>query len=426
VINLRISRRRALAFSLQFFATTCLPAVSQAQSDTTEVRTSEAAALQNQGYDERAAELERQQVEARIQWIQQNDPQLWRLLVQWENTTKDYNKLSGKHRRFVYDSVFQVEKRSDGEFYYEAPDKGRIDIKAAEIPEGEQSQRLSPQGKPYALKSDKPEEIWICDGKQIAQANDYGAGKYYSVFQIPKMKQGVNIMDGPLPFLFGLPARQAVQRYDFKLLPNTNEQFVWLDVLPKREEDQRNWKQAQVILDRKTFLPFAVKLIDPAGTTETVYRFSELQVNQNAIIRFFGGGLNWFNIPKVMKDKGYTLVQNNQNGAPEGPAVGPAEQPGRTTLQPRNETRPQPGPQPGDTPVQKVAMPNYVNAKYEFVKKAFTERGYKPEFYSAGPAPSPEYVHKIAGQKPDTGSLLQPGQKVIFYVYEEVKSAGKP
>jgi TIGR03009 family protein len=425
VRNLQNPRLRVPALSLLCFSITCIPAISWAQSDTAEIRPGEGVGLQNQVFDERQAQAQAQQAQARIQWIQQNNPQLWQLLVLWENTTKGYNKLSGKHRRFVYDSVFQVEKRSDGEFFYEAPDKGRIDIKPVEIAEGEKSQRLNPQGKPFALKSDLS-EIWICDGKHIAQAKDNGVEKFYEVYNIPKMNQGVNIMDGPLPFLFGLPAREAVQRYDFTLLPNTNEKFIWLHVLPKREQDQRNWKEAQVILDRKTFLPFAVKLVDPAGTTETVYRFSDLKVNQNAFLwRLFGR--DWSDIRKVMKDKGYK-IQQNQNAMQNKPGGGPAPQPGRAALQPRNE--PQPRPQPevadGNNPARKVIMPNYLNADWKFVQKEFTKHGFQPEFRKAGPAPTPAQVYKVAKQEPAAGTELSPGQKVIFYLYEEYKAAGKP
>lgn len=412
VINLQIPGRCELTFSLLFFSILWLPTISCAQSDTAEIRTSEANSLQNQEFDER-------QAQAVVQWVQQNDPQLWKILVDWEKTTADYKRLSGEHRRFVYDSVFQIEKRSDGKFYYEAPDKGRIDIKRVEVPEGAKSQKLNPQGKPYSLKSDVP-EIWICDGQQIAQADC--VQKVYRLYPIPKQNQGVNIMDGPLPFLFGLPARQAVQRYQFTILPQTNAQVVWLKVLPKREQDQRNWKQAQVMLDRRTYLPIAVKLLDPAGTNETVYSFRELKVNQNVVIRIIFNDADPFNIPKVLK--GYKLVQNNI--VREENSTDP---PGRAPLR-RIEQKTQPGPQPkvteGNQPAQKSYMPKVVNYDWKSAKEAFEKRGYVVESFSAGPAPTPEHVHKLAGAKPEAGVLLQPGQKVIFYVYEEVKSAGKP
>ncbi|HUG18784.1 MAG TPA: hypothetical protein VMM56_07380, partial [Planctomycetaceae bacterium] len=77
------------------------------------------------------------------------DPQLEKILKDWENKTKGITKLSGTHRRFVYDFVFEVEKRADGKFYYESPDKGRIDIEVVEIGEQEQSQKLGRSGKPF-------------------------------------------------------------------------------------------------------------------------------------------------------------------------------------------------------------------------------------------------------------------------------------
>src|SRR5690606_6588065 len=73
-------------------------------------------------------------------------PELDAVLKQWEQASSRIQKLQGKHHRFVYDQVFHVEKRAEGYFYYEAPDKGRIDLKKADIPRGAVSQRKSPDG----------------------------------------------------------------------------------------------------------------------------------------------------------------------------------------------------------------------------------------------------------------------------------------
>jgi hypothetical protein len=128
-----------------------------------------------------------------------------------------------------------------------------------------------------------------------------------------------------------------------------------------------------------------------------------------------------------MKDKGYK-IQQNQNAMQNKPGGGPAPQPGRAALQPRNE--PQPRPQPevadGNNPARKVIMPNYLNADWKFVQKEFTKHGFQPEFRKAGPAPTPAQVYKVAKQEPAAGTELSPGQKVIFYLYEEYKAAGKP
>ena len=391
--------RNCALFSIFALITLCLPRISSGQPGTLEIRDSDV--QRNREFNEGLAPVARQQI----------NPQLWQILNQWEKTTANYHKLSGTHRRFVYDSVFQVEKRADGSFYYEAPDKGRIDIEEVKIPSGAKSQKLNKQGKPYSLQSDIP-EIWICDGKSIAQA--IVPQKQYQVHNIPAQDQGINIMDGPLPFLFGLPADKAVERYHFELLPQTDQKMVWLKVLPKRKQDAANWREAEVILDRKSYLPVAVKLINPPGTTETVYSFKDLKPNENAIITIFTGGEREpFKISKVLR--GYKQIKQAQNG----PGMGPGQAP------PRVQPQPQPKAPVAGQPKQ-LTMPRVVNYPWKDVQKLFQDRGFEVEFRKAGPAPEEELVFKVATQEPVAGTALKSGQKVIFFLYEEVKAASRP
>ncbi|MCA9016684.1 MAG: hypothetical protein KDA77_15230, partial [Planctomycetaceae bacterium] len=79
-------------------------------------------------------------------------PELEQILKNWETHSKKIEKLEGNHTRYWYDDVFQVEKLSEGKFYYEQPDKGRIDITGVEVPKGAQGQKRNKDGKPYQLK----------------------------------------------------------------------------------------------------------------------------------------------------------------------------------------------------------------------------------------------------------------------------------
>lgn len=345
----------------------------------------------------------------------QIDPQLEKILKDWENKTKGITRLSGTHRRYVYDSVFEVEKRADGKFYYESPDKGRIDIEVVEIGKNEQSQKIGKSGKPFEVKSDIPEK-WICDGKRIAQADDMG--KTYSVIDIPKEHQGQNIMDGPLPFLFGLPAHIAQARYHITVLPQTNEQYVWLKILPKRNQDAANWSSAEVILVRQTYLPYAVKMIDPVGNRETVYRFENLKAN-GFVIPILGS--DPFNIPVVLR--GFKEIKNgNQN------EEGIVQQPGPRPAGAVPDRQPVTIPKENISvkPATGVTMPDVSNYPWKTLKEFFEAKGFVVEFRKAKPAPTPEMVYAIAGQSPKAGEDVKPGQTVIFWLYDEIKTAEKP
>jgi len=204
------------------------------------------------------------------------DPQIEGILQQWEVSSGKIRTLSGEFWKFTYDKVFGVEKHAHGEFEYEAPDKGTYSVV------GKISRSKKPQaredGEPYKVEADITER-WVCTGKEIYQIND--REQTYERVSIPPEAQGENIMNGPLPFLFGMKAEEAARRYQFKL-KHINDDIIWLEAIPLREVDRANFKVAQVILSRKNFLPTAVELTDPTGNKRTVHSFNASSLDVNA------------------------------------------------------------------------------------------------------------------------------------------------
>ena len=162
------------------------------------------------------------------------------------------------------------------------------------------------------VQASNKKERWICDGNEIKAIDD--DNKTYEAIKIPPSQRGDNIMDGPLPFLFGMAPERAKARYEFKLIAE-NEKAYAIEVTPKWKQDAIDWIKAKLILDREMCLPLEVHLYNPAGTTETVYLFSSLQVNK---IRFFF----WTNpFQPSLTFEGYKRsVHNNPvAGGPQGP-----------------------------------------------------------------------------------------------------------
>ncbi len=60
-------------------------------------------------------------------------PGMYQLLDEWHQSSSKIDRLEGGHLRRVYDTVFKVEYMSNGKFYYEKPDKGRLDVSPMEI-----------------------------------------------------------------------------------------------------------------------------------------------------------------------------------------------------------------------------------------------------------------------------------------------------
>jgi TIGR03009 family protein len=225
------------------------------------------------------------------------------LLVLWEQQSSKVNRLRGDILRFTYDSVVSVEKRSVGLFWYQSPDMGRIDFATIKVPDpGYNPDKKNALGKPYTIESDVPQK-WICTGKQIFIIHD--DSKIYDKVDIPAQQQGKNIINGPLPFLFGLKAEQAKSRYLLSLgerhypqgytekLANgktkTWQPQVHIVAVPKLEVDAREWSRAEVMLDAKTFIPRGIKLFNPQGTMETVYLLPQTGMKINEAV--------WLNNP---------------------------------------------------------------------------------------------------------------------------------
>ena len=146
--------------------------------------------------------------------------------------------------------------------------KGRIDISVVKITDKMRADRNDPRarverdkktGKPYDLKSDDSRR-WVCDGTRLFDIDD--ERKEARITNLPPNVRGANIMNSPLPFLFGLPPQEALRRFTMKILEvnaTASPSYVQLSVLPRLGQDARNWKAAQVFLNTETYLPLAVK-----------------------------------------------------------------------------------------------------------------------------------------------------------------------
>ncbi len=211
----------------------------------------------------------------------QPDPQAAQLnevLKDWHQKSLQVKRLEGEHVRIIYDYVFSVATRAKGRFYYEAPDKGRIDLVPDPKGKGEKFEKVNPNTNKKVVLTAQPDqpERWICDGQQVLVIDE--TQKVAQQFPLPPNARGNNIMDGPLPFLFGMPPAKAKQRYTMKLL-QMNAKEIDIIVYPRWKQDSANYKWARIRIERETMLPMAVQMLDPAGSRETVYTFPRVVKN---------------------------------------------------------------------------------------------------------------------------------------------------
>jgi len=80
------------------------------------------------------------------------------------------------------------------------------------------------------------------------------------------------------PLLVDIRAADVEKRFDVTLVPHDGD--VWLKALPKQRRDQRLYREVDVILDAKTHLTSAIRLIPAGGNAYTVVQLTETKVNQ--------------------------------------------------------------------------------------------------------------------------------------------------
>lgn len=330
--------------------------------------------------------------------VEKVSPAVREILEEWYRQTSAIKTLQGYHSRYVYDLTFDVERRSVGRFYYEAPDKGRIDIEPAKIRAGEKAQRRNPKtNKPFALQADHATQ-WLSTGRAIFQIDP--VNKKANRFPIPPQSQGKNIMDGPLPFLLGMPPDKAIQRYRIKIMTdkqgrpiNTADQ-VWLQVWPKWKSDAANYREAKVILNKKNhYLPSAVQLIDPSGMQETVYTFYRTDVNsKNILATIFGR--NPFDID--LRDYKIESAIPQAKGSP-----------GETTGRARVTSY--------------RTVPNLIGVPFKEAKAKLAALGFNVEFRKGNIAQRQSLIYCVETQFPRPNSQAPPGSRIVLTLF--VKAA---
>ena len=275
------------------------------------------------------------------------DPALEKILKDWEEKSAKIVKLQGEFDKYQYNEVFFTEKRSVGKFYYEAPDKGFYNVEGIKAKAATQKDWKVEPG---------ADERWLCTGKEVYafQINE----KSYEKHVIPAEEQGKNIMDGPLPFLFGMKAEESKKRYDLKLIRQEKGE-IWIEATPRRPVDIANWKQATVIIDAKTFLPRAVRLQEPGEGTYTVHTFRNLEQpgTGGLLRRLFPYDPLKLNIPKDFR-----LVIKNEAAEAEGAGIA------QIGPQLPNAAPPKVGVQAKIQPAAAVGIVNYGSLKKELQK----------------------------------------------------------
>ncbi len=183
------------------------------------------------------------------------------LLRGWEKRTAEMRSLRCEFRRKIRQQAYPDVIEEYGRAVYIRPNRGRMDLWRVQ-------QR---NGKRELVRS----EIFICDGRNIHQY--VFDAKEYIRHVLPPSEAGEQAARSALPFLFGMTAREARRRFDLRLYKES-EKYAWLEIRPRAEQDKRQFRLVKVVLNKETYLPQAVLVVEPVGD-QYLYEITRIEVN---------------------------------------------------------------------------------------------------------------------------------------------------
>ncbi|MBM4002879.1 MAG: hypothetical protein FJ295_06255 [Planctomycetes bacterium] len=214
------------------------------------------------------------------------------VLKVWEQQSSKIQHFRCSFVRFRYDPAFgPYETAADGRngklhpaelhrgvIYYQSPNKGMIRVDKVEknnLQAGSSSDRWEPMN--------AAGEYWMCNGKALFFLNH--ADKTLVESPIPAGMQGKDIVNSPLPFVFGARAGQVKDRFWIRPLAAETDNEARLEFVPRTSADAPNYKRVQVILEEQN------KEVTPKGLwiqnhddTEDSYLLEDREKNWNMVL----------------------------------------------------------------------------------------------------------------------------------------------
>jgi TIGR03009 family protein len=168
-----------------------------------------------------------------------------------------------------------------GQIKYASPDKAMLETTEAWTFRMNQENQQPDLEK---AEDDSLKQKWICDGGYVYEYDFLR--KVLTDVAIPEAYRGEGLVNSPLPFLFGAQRQTMLERYWVHVItpPQATDEY-WLEAVPKRIEDTRNYSRVQVVIARQDFLPKSMIVYppnyDPQSPVSTAYVFENRRINSN-------------------------------------------------------------------------------------------------------------------------------------------------
>ncbi|MCO6045014.1 hypothetical protein NG895_13980 [Aeoliella sp. ICT_H6.2] len=224
------------------------------------------------------------------------------VLRKWEGESKNVNNFYCNFKRSRHTIAGPGDgrpaAREQGKLAYHKPDRGSFQITESLVwtpkqqPLGQpnqlpQQQQAQPVEGSYLPRKDvdgkvEPGEHWVCSGEKIFQFRRHD--KELVVTPVPKEMQGKEIVNGPLPFMFGAEAEKLKKRFWMEPdMTTTRGSYVGIHAKPKFQADAAEYSDIYVVLQNvagKPLMPVGIRVVHPNRSwDEYVFDLNEAQVN---------------------------------------------------------------------------------------------------------------------------------------------------
>ena len=229
------------------------------------------------------------------------DASLETVLTTWGEAARKVDTIEADMTRWRYNHVMRNVTIQRGRFYLKAPNQGRYELDATEQFD---ATSVSSSGRPYHVASAFSELlVWSADRTFLIEPErkSYSAWRNSELSQartrFNELPENTNALQRFFQELFLLAALSVANpeellpllvthdptklkdRFELTVTQGDN---VSITAVPKRPEDQVRFERITVLMDPKTNLPFASRILDPSGHTETVHLLKNIRLNQHA------------------------------------------------------------------------------------------------------------------------------------------------
>jgi len=185
-----------------------------------------------------------------------DDRDLEVILLKWGQVMERVERIDCRFRRYRYDGTFLREGRAEGRFSVSRD--GTVDYvcEPVDIPAGTVSRRKN-GNTPFSLSSDRAETLHITR-KDLTP--------------MLALRTQLPLED----FLMNVSRRKMSARFDITVVNQTPEQIRILFV-PRWRPLTLEYSKVELILNREGFVPYALRIVDPSGNSETVHVLSDVK-----------------------------------------------------------------------------------------------------------------------------------------------------